>query len=115
MIIAQALLITPIICAHRNETAPVGRKFGQAKARDAMLAHIERLVIDGKLLSPHIAISFSGPLQEVEAMPAFTKLQQAAKATKVQVHLAQMSMTGAINVGPKSLSVGVVAQEHSFE
>lgn len=112
---AKTLLITPIICGHRNETAPVGRKFGQAKARDAMLARIERLVTEKKLLSPHIAVSFSGPLQEVKALPGFEKLQKTAHAAGVQLHLAQMSMTGAINVGPQSLSVGVVAQQHSFD
>ncbi len=112
---AKTLLITPIICGHRNDTAPVGRKFGQAKARDAMLTHIERLVTEKKLLSRHIAISFSGQLEEIEAIASFKKLKQAAEIANLEVHLSQMSMTGAINVGPQSLSVGVVAQEHAFE
>jgi fatty acid-binding protein DegV len=111
---AKTLFITPIIRGHRNQTGPVGRKFGQAKARDAMLQMVQRQVESRNLLSQHIALSFTGVLDEVEDMDSYQKLLAAAAKADVQVHLAQMSITAAINVGPQSLSVGFVGKEHTF-
>jgi fatty acid-binding protein DegV len=111
---AKTLAIRPIVRGFRNHTEPVGRKFGLGNARDAMLAMVERLINEKMLLSPHIALSYSGPLDEIRNMPSYASLQNTAKKAKLQVHLAHMSMTAAINVGPLSLSVGFVAQDHSF-
>ncbi len=111
---AKTLFITPIIRGHRNQTGPVGRKFGQTKARDAMLEMVMRQIDSGNLLSPHIALSFTGVLDEVEDMGSYHKLLGIAEKANVKVHLAQMSITAAINVGPQSLSVGFIGKEHAF-
>lgn len=111
---AKTLFITPILRGHRNKTEPVGRKFGVGKARDAMLDRVTQLIEHKSLLSPHVALSFSGQLEEVHAMPGYARLLSSAAKAKVQVHLSHMSITAAINVGPQSLSVGVIAKEHTF-
>jgi fatty acid-binding protein DegV len=111
---AKTLFITPILRGHRNKTEPVGRKFGVGKARDAMLDMVTQLVEHKSLLSPHVALSFSGQLDEVHAMPGYARLLDSAAKAMVQVHLSQMSITAAINVGPQSLSVGFIAKEHTF-
>lgn len=111
---AKTLFITPILRGHRNKTEPVGRKFGVGKARDAMLDRVADLIEERSLLSPHVALSFSGSLEAVQAMPSYIHLQKIAANAQVKVHLSHMSITAAINVGPQSLSVGFMAKEHTF-
>jgi fatty acid-binding protein DegV len=110
---AKLLFITPIIRANRNKTEPVGRKLGQGKAREAMLDTVIRLITNNDLLSRHVALSFSGPLDDVLALPGYARLKKAATNHNVLLSLAHMSMTAAINVGPQSLSVGFIAKEHT--
>lgn len=111
---AKALAIRPIVRGHRNQTESVGRKLGLGKARDAMLQRVMRLIDESALLTKHVALSYSGALSDVRDMASYKALLQCADKAGIKVHLAQMSMTGAINVGPQSLTIGFVAKEHSF-
>lgn len=109
---AKALAITPILRAHQGNTAPVGKKLGKLKARDALVRMGIRCIELGILRSKNICLSYSGDLHQIIAMPAFEELAKKAKAAGVALHLANMSMTGSVNVGPDSLCIGFVAQAH---
>lgn len=109
---AKALSITPILSGHLGQTAPVGRKLGKLKAREAVVA-MGRQFLERKLLvSKHICFSYSGELDDIASMDSFKTLQSDAAQKQVQVHLTQMSMTGSVNVGPQALVLGVLAQPH---
>lgn len=110
---AKSLSIIPIIQGHLGKTAPVGRKFGKVKVREALLQMAVRSMQQGLLLSKHVCLSYSGDLQDISSMPAYAHLLAVAKKAHVKVHLAQMSMTGSVNVGPDGLCLGMVAKEHA--
>lgn len=109
---AKTLSIIPIIKGHLGQTAPVGRKLGRVAAREAILKMAIRSIDKRLLLSKHICLSYSGILNDISSMAAFEALQAAAKRAGVKVHLAQMSMTGSVNVGPDGLCLGLVAKSH---
>jgi DegV family protein with EDD domain len=112
---AKTLSITPIIRAHRGDTAPVARKLGRAKAQQALFAMAKTLMRDGLLLSPHICFSYSGTLKDISAQYEYQAVLDLAKTHNVQVHLAPMSVTGSVNVGPNALVIGFLASEHAPE
>lgn len=112
---AKALHITPIIRAHRGETAPVARKLGRAKAQQALFTMAQNMMEQGLLQSRHVCFSYSGALPDISAQFGYSALLDVAKQHKVQVHLTHMSVTGSVNVGPNALVLGVVAAEHKVD
>ncbi len=110
---AKTLGITPILCGHRGQTAPVGRKFGNVAAREALVELALRVVAGQLLESPHLCLSYSGALEDIERMDSYRKLQKTTAKTNVSLHLTPMSMTGSVNVGPQTLVVGMLAKPHS--
>lgn len=109
---AKSLSIFPIIRGHLGQTAPVGRKFGRVKAQVAVLQMAQRMLAQDLLLSPHICLSYSGHLDDISSQPAYADLLSMATQKSVSVHLAPMSITGSVNVGPGALVVGVLAKSH---
>jgi DegV family protein with EDD domain len=112
---AKQLSITPILRGHCGETAPVARKFGRAKAQQALFNMAQNMMQQKLLLSKHVCFSYSGALPDISALPGYNALQDHAKEHKVQVHLAPMSITGSVNVGPDALVMGVVAKDHTVD
>ncbi len=112
---AKTLSITPILKGHLGQTAAVGRKLGKHKAREAIVEMAIRSLDMRLLLSKHICLSYSGDLGEISKLPVYERLQAKAKNADVQVHLAQMSMTGSVNVGPDALCLGMLAKAHDVE
>ena len=104
----KLLNIIPIVRCHRGETAPIGRQFGRNAARRWLIALAERQITERKLRSRHVVFSYSGDLSEIESLPSFVALQKTAKNAKVDLHLAPMSMTNAVNIGPNALSLGFI-------
>jgi fatty acid-binding protein DegV len=112
---AKQLSITPIIRGHCGETAPVARKFGRAKAQQALFTMAQNMMQQKLLLSRHICFSYSGALPDITEQPGYSALLKHAKEHQVQVHLAPMSVTGSVNVGPDALVLGVVANDHTMD
>ncbi len=112
---AKALSITPILAGHMGVTAPVGRKLGKIKAREAVIEMGLRMIKKGLLLSQHMCFSYSGELADIQNMDTFDYLQQYGKENGVHVHLVGMSMTGSVNVGPEALVMGVLAKPHQVD
>ncbi len=112
---AKALSITPILAGHMGVTAPVGRRLGKLKAREAVVEMGLRMIKNGLLLSQHMCFSYSGELSDIQSMNSFKYLQSYAKDNGVQLHLTCMSMTGSVNVGPEALVMGVLAKPHQVD
>jgi fatty acid-binding protein DegV len=110
---ARTLGVTPVIRAHLGETQQVARHASRSKARQSLFALGQRLIAERALLSPHVCLGYSGPIEEVRAMPGFAELQSDATHAGVQLHLSHTSMTSAVNVGPRALNLGVIAREHA--
>jgi DegV family protein with EDD domain len=109
---AKALSITPIIRAHLGETQPMARKFGRAKAQTALFNMARNLLAQELLLSKHLCFSYSGTLSDISEQSAYQEMLELANIHKVRVHLAPMSVTGSVNVGPDALVLGFIARDH---
>jgi fatty acid-binding protein DegV len=109
---AKALTITPVIRGHMGQTEPIARKRGAGHARE-MVIELARCCLDESLIiSRHICFSYSGDLADVQSMPSFDALAAQARLQGKEVHLGLMSMTGSVNVGPNTLSLGFLAKSH---
>jgi fatty acid-binding protein DegV len=109
---AKTLSITPIIHAHLGETQPIARKFGRAKAQAALFNMARNLLAQDLLLSKHLCFSYSGALADIAEQSAYKELLVLAQKRSVSVHLAPMSITGSVNVGPDALVLGFIAKDH---
>ena len=110
---ASVFGITPILHGHRNQTRMVAKRVGAERTRELLFAKVRAVMRLGRLTSPHVAVSFGGDLSEVELMPGYQRLVSEGRDHGVTVHLAQMSMANAMNVGPRALSVGFIAHQDS--
>ncbi len=111
---AKLLGLIPIVMANKNQTGSGAKVRGVGKARDHVI-QLARRELQRGLLAPYINASFSGDTAVVEALPHWRALVQEAREHRVAVHLAEMTPTASINMGPDALSIGFVAQQHSPE
>jgi DegV family protein with EDD domain len=100
----SALDIRPIIHAHQGETAPVARfrHFDRAVEKMLETAAIE---VESGLKAPSLCVSYGGPLEDLEAIPAYVALRQVCAENEVRMLTSIMSATAAINTGAGGLSV----------
>jgi fatty acid-binding protein DegV len=111
---ARTLGITPVIRGHLGETTPISKYPSRARARDALFNLAQRLIADRALLSPHICLGYSGPIEAVQEMSGYADLSNAAARASVKLHLSHTSMTSSVNVGPRALNLGVIARPHAL-
>jgi fatty acid-binding protein DegV len=109
---AKTLAITPVIRGHMGQTEPIARKRGAGNARELVIDLARACLDESLILSKHICFSYSGDLADVEAMESYQSLAAQARLRGIAVHLSLMSMTGSVNVGPNTLSMGILAHPH---
>jgi fatty acid-binding protein DegV len=110
-VVSRLFNITPILYGHQGATRLVARRAGVGRARELLLAKVRRMIREERLVSSHVLVSYAGDLAEVDLIPGYQRLVTLAQQRGVAVHLAMMSMTNAINVGPRALSVGFLAHQ----
>jgi fatty acid-binding protein DegV len=109
---AKSLSIVPIIQAYQGDTKPVSRRIGRANAHKALLDMARKMISQQMLISQNICLSYSGDPKQITNQAAFMELVNVALQAGVRVHLAPMSITGSVNVGPNALVVGFLAKDH---
>jgi fatty acid-binding protein DegV len=109
---AKTLSITPIIRGHMGQTEPIARKRGAGNAREMVIDFARTCLAERLVISKHLCFSYSGQLSDVQAMSSFQALQTDAQKQGIAVHLCLMSMSGSVNVGPNTLTVGMLAKPH---
>ena len=108
---AKMLNILPILRAGQGKTEAVAKVRGVTAARQHIL-NLTRRELGKGLLAPFVAVSYSGPTEDVEALPEYQALVQEATAKGVLVTLQEMAPTNSVNAGANSLSVGFMAAPH---
>jgi fatty acid-binding protein DegV len=106
---AKLIGLIPIVCAHRGQTTPIARERGVGKAREHIIAVARRELING-LGAPFINASFSGDVSVIEALASWQALKRDANSLGVQVRLKEMSPASSINLGPETLSIGMLGK-----
>jgi fatty acid-binding protein DegV len=109
---AKTLSITPIIRAHKGITEPIARKRGAGNARELVIDFARTCLAQRLVISKHLCFSYSGQLGDVQSMQSYQALLADAQVQGIAVHLCLMSMTGSVNVGPNTLTMGMLAKPH---
>lgn len=109
-----ALDIKPILQCHRGETSAVGKVRGFEPATQALFAHTTDRVRAG-LLTRSLCVSYGGDLDELAALPGYTELQQACEDTGTTLYASVMSITGMLNLGIGTISLGFAAEDHEVK
>ena len=112
-LLGNALDIKPVLCARQDETFPVAKMRGFDAGAEAMFRHAVRCIERG-LSAPVICISYAGDENLIRQMPGFDKLTEAARAKDVALLLTPMGLTGAVNLGPGALSLGMIVDDPTF-
>lgn len=113
-LLGRALSVFPLVLALDDKTFPVDKIRGYDQAVDKLLSHsIEKL--KAGLLSPFICVSYAGHLDDIVSRPMFQKLQSEAKHQKVHVIVTPMSLSGGVNLGPRTLSVAFACEPYRWE
>jgi len=91
--------IRPLIHMRRGETEAIAKVRGAEDGIRRVLAHAEDCVRGGRLLTPAVSACYAGNVETVRAMPAWQSLAAACERREVELMLAPMSLTVALNVG----------------
>ena len=111
--LGRALDMKPVVCCTGGVTGTVAsvRHFNAAAAR--VFGNVTREIERG-LLVPFVNLSYGGDWTFITQLPEFQALSRAASQRGVEVHWSHLSMSAGVNVGPGALTVGIIAQPHSF-
>lgn len=113
-IMGNALNIKPILCARGDETFPVAKVRGFETGVETLFRHAVNCVERG-LMAPVVCVSYAGDETKIAGMPGFDKLAAACRAHDVQLLTCPMGLTGAVNIGPGALSVGMILDKAEIE
>ena len=97
--LGSALNIRPVIRMHRGETEAIAKARGSEDGVRRLLGHAEACIRAKRLLTPAVSASYAGDIDEVQAWPAWQSLAETAEEYGVELMLAPMSLTVALNVG----------------
>lgn len=102
--LASALNLRPIVQLHRGATDKIDTGKGFLGALEKLFVHVKKQIQQG-LTSEVIAMSYGGLLEDIKDEPVLVEFREFCKQYNVKTMLSMMSMTGAINVGPKSFAL----------
>ncbi|MFJ5380045.1 DegV family protein [Cupriavidus sp. CER94] len=97
--LGSAFNIRPVIRMHQGETEAIAKVRGADDGVRRLLGHAEACIRARCLLTPAVAAAYAGDLDEVESWPAWQSLAETAAKYGVELMLAPMSLTVALNVG----------------
>lgn len=109
-LLGSAFNIRPVIRMHRGQTEAVAKARGAEDGVRRVLAHAEQCIRAGALLTPAVSACYAGPADTVRAMPAWQSLERAARAHDVELMLAPMSLTVALNVGARAFGLSYLSE-----
>ena len=107
--LGSMLDIKPILHGNQGVTGPIAKVRGFDAAASKLLTHAAERV-RGKLLSPHVCMSYGGPLEEMRALPGYASLRDTCREHGVALHESVMSLTAMVNLGKGALTLGFAAE-----
>jgi len=105
--------VKPILHCHRDVTSTVGKVRGFNAGVEHLCERASQRIQAG-IEAPSVCISYGGDLSRVADLPGHARLAKVAEDNGVQLLLAPMSKTAAVNVGPGAFSIAFAAAEHSL-
>jgi DegV family protein with EDD domain len=111
--VGNALDLKRIVRSFRGQSDSVAKVRHFGAACDRVFANVAREIARG-LLAPFVNLSYGGDWTPITQRAAYAAMAKAAEARGVQVSWSHLSMAAGVNVGPGTLTVGIVAQPHEF-
>jgi len=108
--LGSAFNIRPVIRMHRGATEAIAKARGTDEGIRRLLGHAEACIRAGCLMTPTIAAAYAGDIDDVTAWPAWQSLADAAAAHDVELMLAPMSLTVALNVGAGAFGLSYLSE-----
>jgi DegV family protein with EDD domain len=102
--LASMLNVRPIVQLHRGNTEKIDAGKGFLGALEKLFDHVRKQIKEG-LSSDAIAMSYGGSLDEIKDEWIFIEFREFCHQHNIKTMLSMMSITGAINVGPKSFAL----------
>lgn len=115
VVMGSALDIKPLLRAYRNETGPVAKLRHFDDAAEKCFGYIKRMIVEKKLLTPTLSLSYGGKIEEMEKLPGYADLIATCNNHKIEVFKSVMSITSVVNVGEGSLAFAIAAEEHELD
>jgi len=84
-----------------------------ASAAEQVFANVQREIERG-LLAPFVNLSYGGDWTFLTELPGYQAMLRAGTVRGVEFAWSHLSMSSGVNVGPRALSVGMIAQAHEF-
>jgi DegV family protein with EDD domain len=113
--LGSALDIKPLLHCNRGNTGPLAKIKGFDNAAEKLFGFAARRVREGKLITPTLAMSFGGKLEEMRALPGYADLIEACRQQGVTVFESMMSLTAMVNVGRGSLTLAFASDAPAYE
>lgn len=113
-LVANTLGIHPILCVVNDNSERVAKIRGFAAAADAVFSHVEGRIESEQILAPMITVNYSGPLTELRALPAYSRLADTCAKHHVQLISNIASIAGGVYGSVGSLMVGVATPAHTW-
>lgn len=113
-VLASALDIKPILQGRRNHTDAIAQVRGFENAAERVFRNVQSQVEKG-LESPFVCLSYAGDLELMRMLPGYPELVTACAKNEVELLETVMSVTGGVNLGPGTLSAGMLAKGHKFQ
>jgi fatty acid-binding protein DegV len=111
--VGKALDVKPVMRCLRGKTGSVAKVRRFALAAERVFANVTREIERG-LVAPFVNLSYGGDVAPIRLLSGYQAMARAATTRGVEVHWCHLSMAAGVNVGPRALSVGLVAQAHEF-
>ncbi|TCZ87765.1 DegV family protein [Lysobacter sp. N42] len=113
--LGSALDIKPLLHCNRGETGPLAKFKGFDTASEKLFGLAARRVREGRLLTPTVAMSYGGKLEEMHALPGYRELVDTCRQHGVDVFESMMSLTAMVNVGRGSLTLAFASEAPAYD
>lgn len=110
MALARLAQLLPVLAVSGTGSRPVARARGFQAAASAALEQAREAVRAG-LGAPLVMLSFGGDPRIIRDLPAYQDLEAQAASQRVELHLAVMSASMGVRLGPGALSVAWLGGE----
>jgi DegV family protein with EDD domain len=105
----KALEITPILCAKDDDTFPVAKVRGHTKAINLMFSVACKQIEKG-LVHNTVVLSIADEVEKLNDFQGFARLQSLCEEKGVELITCMMGLTGAVNLGPGTISIAVACE-----
>lgn len=105
--LARRLDLHPILHMHRDGSDVRDTLRGFDSCTEGMFELAAEHIREGKLRVPMMVVSIAGRLEDLASAKGFAELEAVARAHKVKIYKAVMSLSGGINLGPGTIALAL--------